>query len=178
MNLQYSWGMLPGEETLPFPCDEFLDVFDGTYFRGITIHADPASVFPWLLQMRIAPYSYDWINNLGRTSPRSIMKDQPALMVGQLMMFIFNVVQFHQPYDLTLRVKPHSFGKLLFGDILLSYCILPIGTHTSRLLVKIKRKFNRGPLGFLMRYFLPWANLIMHRKQLMLFKELLETGRS
>ena len=177
MDIQRSWGMLPGEEALPFPCDEFTGTFDGTYFRGITIHADPETVFPWLLQMRIAPYSYDWINNLGRTSPRCQLKDQPELQAGQIMMYIFEVVQFRSPFELTLRVKPNSFGKFLFGDILLSYRILPTGINTSRLLVKIKRKFNRGPLGFFMRYFLPWANLIMHRKQLMLFKKLSETRK-
>ncbi|KAB2878914.1 hypothetical protein F9K33_11150 [bacterium] len=169
-----SWGMLFGEESLPFPCDAVADTFDGIYFRGITIHAEPAVIFQWLTQMRIAPYSYDWINNLGRTSPRRLLKDQPDLRFGQTMMHIFDVVQFNPSYDLTLRVKSRSFGKFLFGDILLSYRIISIDDHSSRLLVKIKRKFNRGPLGFFMRYFLPWANLIMHRKQLMLFKELSE----
>ncbi|MBL7960555.1 hypothetical protein JNL27_09995 [bacterium] len=90
------------------------------------------------------------------------------------MMHIFDVVQFNIPVDLTLRVKPRSFWQFLFGDILLSYRIMSINNNCSRLLVKIKRKFNRGPLGFFMRYFLPWANLIMHRKQLVLFKELSE----
>ncbi|MBL7996714.1 hypothetical protein JNM05_15215 [bacterium] len=168
------WGMLPGEESFPFPCDKFSGNFDGTYFRGITIDAKPDVIFQWLIQMRLAPYSYDWINNLGRASPRRILNDQPDLQIGQTMMHIFDVVQFNIPYDLTLRVKPRSFGQLLFGDILLSYQIVPVDNHSSRLLVKIKRKFNRGPLGVFMRHFLPWANLIMHRKQLMLFKELSE----
>ncbi|MBL7961246.1 hypothetical protein JNL27_13515 [bacterium] len=174
MPIHTSWGMLLEEESLPFSCDAVAGTFDGVYFRGITIHAEPVVIFQWLTQMRVAPYSYDWINNLGRTSPRSILNDQPDLQIGQTMMHIFDVVQFNIPYDLTLRVKSRSFGQFLFGDILLSYRIISINNNSSRLLVKIKRKFNRGPLGFFMRYFLPWANLIMHRKQLMLFKELSE----
>lgn len=166
--------MLPGEVSLSFPCDADVNTFDGTYFRGITIHAEPIVIFQWLTQMRVAPYSYDWINNLGRTSPRHILKDPPDLQIGQTMMHIFDVVQFNIPYDLTLRVKSRSFGQFLFGDILLSYRIIPVSNTASRLLVKINRKFNCGPLGFFMRYFLPWTNLIMHRKQLMLFKELSE----
>ena len=169
-----SWGMLPGEKSLSFPCDVIPGTFDGTYFRGITIHADPSIIFQWLTQMRVAPYSYDWINNLGRTSPRYFLKSQPELQIGQTMMYIFEIVQFRAPFELTLRVKPLSFGKWLFGDILLSYLIVPSPAGSSRLLVKIFRKFDHGPLGLFMRYFLPWANLIMHRKQLILFKDFSE----
>lgn len=169
-----TWGMFPGEESISFPCDAIPGKFDGTYFRGITIHAEPSIIFQWLTQMRVAPYSYDRINNLGRISPRFHLKDQPELQTGQTMMYIFEVVQFREPYELTLRVKPRSFGKWLFGDILLSYLIIPTSTGSCRLLVKIFRKFDRGPLGLFMRYFLPWANLIMHRKQLILFKHLSE----
>lgn len=174
MPIHISWGILPGEESLPFPCDTMAGTFDGTYFRGITIQSTPSIIFQWLIQMRLAPYSYDWINNLGRTSPRQILKDQSDLQIGQTMMHIFEVAQFNPPHDLTLRVKSNSFGKFLFGDILLSYRIIPINNDSSRLLVKIYRKFDRGPLGLFMRYFLPWANLIMHRKQLRLFKQLSE----
>ncbi len=174
MNNVISWGMLPGEELLAFPCDKIPGRFDGTYYRGISINAEPAAVFQWLTQMRVAPYSYDWINNLGRSSPRSILKNQPELRSGQTMMYIFELVQFREPYEITLRVKPRSFGKFLFGDILLSYLIVPIHDQSSRLLVKIHRRFNRDPLGLFMCYFLPWANLIMHRKQLILFKYLCE----
>jgi hypothetical protein len=166
--------MLPGEESIKFPCDKVGGTFDGTYFRGITVKAEPSVIFQWLTQMRVAPYSYDWINNLGRTSPRRLLNDQPELTVGQTMMHIFDVVQFRSPLELTLRVKPRSFGKWLFGDILLSYLVVPNYDHSSRLLVKIYRRFNRDPLGFFMRYFLPWANLIMHRRQLQLFKDLCE----
>lgn len=169
-----SWGMLPGEESLSFPCDTMPGEFDGTYFRGITIYTEPSIIHQWLTQMRVAPYSYDWINNLGRISPRRLLKDQSELQIGQTMMHIFNVVQFRSPFELTLRVKPRSFGKWLFGDILLSYLVVPGDGHSSRLLVKIHRRFNRDLLGFFMRYFLPWANLIMHRKQLILFKQLSE----
>lgn len=173
MNLPASWGLKCGEKELAFPCDEVPFDRDGVYFRGITIHAESGLVFQWLLQLRRAPYSYDWINNLGRQSPRKLVNINPVSH-GQTMMYIFNVVGFEKNRSLTLRVKQPSFWHFLFGDILLSYLILIEETGNVRLLVKICRRFNRNLLGRFMKHFLPWANLIMHRKQLLLFKSLCE----
>jgi hypothetical protein len=50
---------LPGDELLPHP--------DLLSTRAVTIDADPATVWPWLVQMgsgRGGAYTYDWIENL------------------------------------------------------------------------------------------------------------------
>jgi hypothetical protein len=65
------WGVSKQEQALPFPCDAHLSEPDDVYFRGVDIQAPEASVFRWLCQLRVAPYSYDWIDNLGRRSPAS-----------------------------------------------------------------------------------------------------------
>jgi hypothetical protein len=71
---------------IPFPCDRYLDHPDGVYFRGVTIRASAHAVFRWLCQMRVAPYSYDWIDNGGRRSPRNLTPGMDALAIGQSVM--------------------------------------------------------------------------------------------
>ena len=34
--------------------------------------APAEAVWPWVAQVRLAPYSYDWIDNRGRRSPRKL----------------------------------------------------------------------------------------------------------
>ena len=41
-------------------------------WRGVTVDASRAEVWPWLCQLRLAPYSYDWLDNLGHRSPREL----------------------------------------------------------------------------------------------------------
>jgi len=35
-------------------------------WRGVGVEAPVEAVWPWVAQVRLAPYSYDWIDNLGR----------------------------------------------------------------------------------------------------------------
>ena len=66
-----TWGVEPAETATAFPCDRLDGGFDADYYRGVTVHAPPSAVYRWLCQLRAAPYSYDWIDNRGRRSPRS-----------------------------------------------------------------------------------------------------------
>ena len=59
----------PRERELPFPCDRHLADHDGAYWRAIDVEAPAPLVFRWLCQLRVTPYSYDLLDNLGRRSP-------------------------------------------------------------------------------------------------------------
>jgi len=61
MPIPYTWGTAPQELHRPFPCDGFVQGPHSAYYRGTTVNAPPEILFPWLCQMRVAPYSYDWI---------------------------------------------------------------------------------------------------------------------
>jgi hypothetical protein len=66
------WGVTDAEVARHYPCDDLVPTPAWRLWRGITVDASPAEVWPWLCQLRLAPYSYDWIDNLGRRSPRQL----------------------------------------------------------------------------------------------------------
>ena len=67
------WGVSDSEIALRYPCDAFLPAPALQVWRGVTVQAEPEQLWPWLTQVRVAPYSYDWIDNLGRRSPRTLL---------------------------------------------------------------------------------------------------------
>ena len=174
MSVSESWGTTPDERARDFPCDASLDHIDDRLFRGITINAAPEVVFRWLCQLRAAPYSYDWIDNGGRQSPQELTPGLERLEIGQDVMTIFTLTGFTVDTQLTIRLKPSRSASSVFGDIAVSYLIVPKVEGGCRLLVKLVAQYPRTLKGRLLRWFLPWGDLIMMRRQLMNLKRLAE----
>ena len=175
MSAAYTWGTEEAERRLPFSCDRYMEQADAAYFRGITVRAAPAVLFRWLCQLRVAPYSYDWIDNGGRRSPRTLTPGMENLAIGQSMMRIFSLVEFAKDRHLTLRIKHGAGAFSLFGDLAITYLIVPESPERCRLLVKIVVRYPRGVKGALMRWGLPWGDLVMMRRQLLNFRRLAES---
>jgi len=162
------WGSRPDERARPYPCDSWLPQPDESLFRAVTVYASPQLLFRWLCQLRLAPYSYDWIDNLGRTSPRKLVEGSQHLEVGQSVMMIFRLVEFEADRHITIVSK---LPVWLFGEVAVTYAVLPEGDH-SRLVVKLQVRHPRGPLGWLSRLAFAPADWIMMRKQLLTLKGL------
>jgi hypothetical protein len=178
-SISETWGTEPQERRLAFPCDGIISQPDAALYRGVTIEASAETVFRWLCQMRAAPYSYDWIDNFGRQSPRELTPGLDHLAIGQDVMSIFNLIGFEKDRHLTIRLKPKLGPSRTFGDIAVSYVIVPVvdprpARCCCRLLVKLIPKHPPGMKGKLMRALLPWGDLIMMRRQLLNFKRLAE----
>jgi hypothetical protein len=80
-----TWGATPSEITDVMAGDELISDPPMNATRSITIAAPPISVFRWLVQMgygRAGWYSYDWIDNLGRTSAKTILPQFQELQSG------------------------------------------------------------------------------------------------
>lgn len=169
-----SWGVGPDETALDFACDHLVDPFDGAYYRGVTVEAPPATVFRWLCQLRAAPYSYDWIDNWGRRSPRKLIPGLENLAVGQTVMSIFDLIAFEKDVHLTVRIKPGTLAERMFGAVAGTYRIVPRSTGGCRLIVKLRVRFPPGLIGGLGRIVLPPGDLIMMRRQLLTLKRLSE----
>jgi hypothetical protein len=177
VSVAFTWGTEEAERRLPFPCDRLVERADAAYFRGITVAAPPTVLFRWLCQMRIAPYSYDWIDNRGRRSPRVLTPGLERLAVGQSIMRIFTLVDFAQNRHLTLRIKHATGAFTLFGDLAVSYLIVEESPQRCRLLVKLVVRYPRSVTGAITRLVLPWGDLVMMRRQLLNFKALAEGTR-
>lgn len=169
-----TWGVSPRETNIPYPCDRRLINFNDTLFRGITICAGPQTIYRWLCQMRIAPYSYDWIDNFGRKSPEKLTPGLDDLKIGQTVMTIFNIIDFKPNIHLTIRINKNILGRQIAADGVVTYLIHPINQTRCRLLVKLLVLYPKGVMGMLSRAILPLGDLIMMRRQLMNFKRLSE----
>jgi len=164
------WGTSVEERRRSFSCDRWLPGPDEALYRGVTIDAPPEVVFRWLCQLRAAPYSYDWIDNWGRRSPRALTPGLERLAIGQRVMTIFELVEFEPGRHLTLRTLP---SVRLFGTLLVTYLVAP-QAGGSRLLAKLVMRYPSGARGWLMRRLLPTGDLIMMRRQLLNLKRLAE----
>jgi hypothetical protein len=177
-SISHTWGTTPQERQYRFACDALIPHPDDSLFRGVTINAAAEVIFRWLCQMRVAPYSYDLIDNGGRQSPTRLTPGLEQLAVGQDVMTIFVLADFERPRHLTLRLKAGSRASRTFGDIACSYLIIPTSPHTCRLLVKLVANYPEGVKGKLMHSLLPWGDLVMMRRQLLNFKKLAERSNN
>jgi len=172
LDVAWTWGSTAAERAQAFPCDRHLADPDDVLHRAVDVAAPPAVVFRWLCQLRVAPYSYDWIDNLGRQSPRMLTPGADALAVGQRVMALFDLVEFELGRHLTLRTRRRDG---IFGDVAVTYQVVPRADGTARLVVKLVARYPRTPvLGSLVAWLLPWGDLVMMRKQLLTLKALAE----
>src|SRR5690606_16846351 len=100
--LPWVWGSDEGAE-------DFGDAEPRTARRALravptAAHAD--ALFLWPCQLRRAPYSYDWLDNFGRRSPRTPDRAMAELRVGQRVMTIFTLTAFVPGRSLHITMRP------------------------------------------------------------------------
>ena len=81
------WGATDDEVARAMPGDGVVDRADYVATRGITIHAPPEDVWPWLVQIgsgRAGWYSYDRLDNGGVPSASDILPEYQSIAVDQL----------------------------------------------------------------------------------------------
>lgn len=168
------WGTHAGEREGAFPDDRPEDREADLLWRGVDVAAPASAVFAWLCQLRVAPYSYDWIDNGGRPSPRRLDPSLQHLAVGQRFMRIFVLEAFAPGVHLTLATPAGSRGARLFGRVRVTYWARPVSERESRLLAKLRVVPAPGWWGTAMGAVLPWGDLVMMRRQLLNLKALAE----
>ena len=170
---QRGWGATAEEVHRAMPGDGLLRADAPTTTRAITIDAPPEQVFPWLRQIgygRGGWYSYDWIDNWGRTSPRELTPGLDDLEHGQRAVAIFHIAHFERDRSITLHA-PRS----IFGNVAISYVVTPVDDDRSRLTAKVIVRYPG--VARVMRFVPPVGDWIMMRKQLRTLKALAERDR-
>lgn len=164
-----SWGDTAAERALPLPCDKLVPGDVMVLHRAVDVAAPAAVTFRWLCQLRVAPYSYDLLDNGGRRSPRTLTPGLERLAVGQRMCRIFTLASFVPGSQLTLQLTAPR-GRRAFGDVAMTYAVTSTGPRSSRLLARVRT----AGLDPVRRHALAWGDLVMMRKQLRTFAALAE----
>jgi hypothetical protein len=66
LSVATAWGTDPAERAAAYRCDEIVPDPAEAWFRAVTVRASRPTVFRWLCQLRVAPYSYDLLDNGSR----------------------------------------------------------------------------------------------------------------
>ena len=169
----YTWGTSEAERSRNYPCDLLIPDPDDEMFRAVDVDAPPDELFLWICQLRLAPYSYDWIDNFGRQSPRRLVPGLDRLEKGQQFMRIFVLDSFEPGRSVTLRTKQPGLSLAA-----VTYVAEDRPSHGSRLLVKFSVLYGSRAAAVAMRLVLPPGDLIMMRRQLLNLKRLAEAGLS
>jgi len=168
-----TWGSTEAERAMRYPCEQYVRGPHMHYYRAIEIEAPAEVVYRWLCQLHVAPYSYDWVDNWCRQSPRELTPGAERLRVGKRwFMKIFELVEFEWGKQLTLRI---GRGRWFFGpDVGATYVVTPRGAEGCRIVVGVVTYAKRGVFAKLRRLTYPWGELAMMRRQMLNIKQLAE----
>jgi hypothetical protein len=179
-----SWGATHEELEMSSSCDRFVPPPHDVSVRGIDIDAPKDIVWRWLCQIRIAPYSYDWLDNAGHQSPLGLIPGVEKLELGQSMMMtrpwcIFRLVEFEPEEHMTLQTSPTArfvWGKArsFWGNVAYTYVLVPRGPDRCRLRIKTVGRAYGGISQRLRNLVFPVIEAFMMRKHLLTLKELSE----
>lgn len=169
--LPWCWGATASQVEAAYPCDAWASGPILALTRAIDVAADSARTYRWMCQLRIAPYSYDWVDNLGRRSPQTLTPGAENLARGQRFM-IGPIVSFAENAHITVRAEPLS--RYLFGVESLTYCVQQRAPSRSRIVVRLNVENKPGVARRVRRTALAWGDLIMMRRQLQNLRRLVE----
>ncbi|HUR52236.1 MAG TPA: polyketide cyclase [Mycobacteriales bacterium] len=159
------WGVTDDEVARPYPCDDLVPDPALQLWRGVTVAVSSERLWPWVAQIQLAPYSYDWVDNLGRRSPRSL-RGLPDPQPGEAFTSIGDRVRVGR----VLSVVPGEHLTATIMGAVLSYVVVPQGSST-RLLMKVVLEHRRW-YGSL----LALGDWPMARRQLLNLKALAESS--
>ena len=166
-----SWGATRDEAAGPLPGDKLLPDADIVTTRAVWVDAQPAAIWPWLVQMgpgRGGAYTYDWIENLlglGMHSADRILPQFQDLKVGDAQRLgargpLLRVAAHDQEQALVLRSDD--------GNWVWAFSVRP-AAHGARLISR--NRIATAGAGRLARamytYLMEPGSLIMERKMLL-----------
>ncbi|MFN2152957.1 MAG: SRPBCC family protein [Anaerolineales bacterium] len=185
------WGSTDEEVIKPLPGDHLVPNAKLTATHAITIHASPAQIWPWLVQIgqgRGGFYSYDWIENSMGLDIQTVKQIRPEfqdLKVGDVIPLSPDgmgvpVVYLEPENSLVLHGDTREPGPgtppiLKEGDYMAAvwgFHLIPQEDGSTRLVERIFIDWNDTPLNSVFyRVFLEPGSFIMEQKMLRGIKE-------
>ncbi|CAN5310926.1 hypothetical protein BH09ACT12_BH09ACT12_18840 [soil metagenome] len=162
------WGATPAEVVRDYPADSLIEGPAIAMTRAVSVRASVETTWRWVCQLSVAPYSYDWVDNLGRRSPRTLTPEAADLEVGQKMVMV---------YTLTSLEVPHQWTGIAQRWMAATYAVEadPADPDGCRLVCRMVAAAP-GPLTRMRAHALAWGDVVMLRKQLLTLKALAESA--
>jgi len=188
------WGATDDEIRRPLPGDDLVPHPRMRVTQAVTIHAPPARIWPWLVQIgykRAGWYSHDWIHRLlgvagcvddDRRSAERIIPELQDLEVGDSVEvgpgMGYRVVGLEPDQAMILHINL-DMGTWQSFDLAdappekylqssWSWVLDQVGKTRTRLVVRIQQDWNPGPLNTLMmRGLIEPGSFIMQRGSLL-----------
>jgi hypothetical protein len=148
---------MPGDDVVERP------TFNAT--RAVTVAARPADIWPWLVQMglhRAGWYSYDWIDNLGRSSAERIIPELQDVHVGDFL-------PMNPNGKVGVWVKDFDPERWLLwwdkkGDMTWLWHLDPLDAQHTRLISRVRGRYHWTSPGILFSLLVDVGDVIMMRK--------------
>jgi hypothetical protein len=164
------WGATDAEVRGPMPGDEIVPAASFSATRAITIAAPPERVWPWIVQVgfgRAGFYSYDLLDNLGRSSADCILPDCQAVQVGDWVPMASKINE-----TTAFKVKAFESNQWLIWDKPDStwvWKLEPLTGGRTRLITRLKQYYDwKSPAGTVLTLILAeFGDFAMMRKMLL-----------
>jgi len=150
-----------------------LPFFNAT--RAVTINAPAENIIPWIVQMgvnRAGWYSYDLLDNLARSSAESILPEHQNIQVGDL-------IPMSPDGKDGLWVKDFRNNEWISrwdkkGDTTWIWGIYPEGEAQSRLVTRVRVKYQWLSPAILFNLLFEFFDILMMRKCMLGIKRRVE----
>jgi hypothetical protein len=190
-----AWGSTERERAAPFPIDGFVDG-GRVVWRAVTIRQPPERIWSWLGQLRLAPYSYDWLDNGLHRSPRHLVPGLAPIAPGDPFMVWPRVVAVEPLQTITFLCRGYHEldtrygGRNWFANLAQkpgyrlfnldwvggSYRLDPVSSTETRLIAKLRWQCRANRFRRLGTVLFQLADFVMMRRQLLNLKALAESS--
>ncbi len=169
---QLRWGATEAELTRAMPGDEDVPAPSFNATRGVTVHAPPEAIYPWIIQIginRAGWYSYDLLDNLARPSARQLLPEHQQIHVGQL-------IPMSPDGNYGVYVKEFRENEWILwndkeGDSTWFWGLYPETENRTRLVTRVRMKYHWNSPAALFNLLVEFGDLPMMRKCLLGIKE-------
>jgi hypothetical protein len=125
--LPWSWGATDEERRAEYPCAALVPAPALRLIRAIDVAAPSETTFRWVCQLRLAPYSYDLVDNRGRRSPRTLTPGAGDVVVGDPFLTLFEIDGWQRGREITGVGLPDTAAR--FGPMACTYRVEAAGDH-------------------------------------------------